>query len=48
MTTNKHDFEELAAPKAAAKELGISCGHVKKIFFNRGKGYGQFKLFCSD
>ena len=24
MTTNKHDFEELAAPKAAAQELGIS------------------------
>ncbi|MDH5100836.1 MerR family transcriptional regulator [Lactobacillus kefiranofaciens] len=30
MTTNKHDFEELAAPKAAAKELGISVATLRK------------------
>lgn len=30
MTTNKHNFEELAAPKAAAKELGISVATLRK------------------
>ena len=30
MTTNKHDFEELAAPKAAAEELGISVATLRK------------------
>ena len=30
MTTNKHDFEELAAPKAAAQELGISVATLRK------------------
>ena len=30
MTTNKHDFEELAAPKVAAKELGIGVATLRK------------------
>ncbi|MGN1271624.1 MAG: transcriptional regulator [Lactobacillus sp.] len=30
MTTNTHDFEELAAPKAAAEELGISVATLRK------------------
>ena len=28
--TNTHDFEELAAPKAAAEELGISVATLRK------------------
>lgn len=30
MTSNKHEFEELAAPAAAAKELGISVATLRK------------------
>lgn len=30
MTTNKHDFEELDAPAAAAKKLGISVATLRK------------------
>lgn len=30
MTSNKHDFEELSAPAATAKELGISVATLRK------------------
>lgn len=30
MTSNKHDFEELATPSVAAKELGISVATLRK------------------
>lgn len=30
MTSNKHDFEELTAPAAAAQELGISVATLRK------------------
>lgn len=30
MTSNKHDFEELAAPASTAKELGISVATLRK------------------
>lgn len=30
MTSNKHDFEELAAPAATAKQLGISVATLRK------------------
>ncbi|EEJ71388.1 MerR family transcriptional regulator [Lactobacillus ultunensis] len=46
MTTNKHDFEELAAPKAAAKELGISVATLRKYSLIVEKVTGNSNYFA--
>lgn len=46
MTTNKHDFEELAAPKAAAKELGISVATLRKYSLIVEKVTGNSDYFA--
>ena len=45
MTTNKHDFEELAAPKAAAQELGISVATLRKYSLIVEKVTGKSDYF---
>lgn len=45
MTTNKHDFEELAAPKAAAQELGISVATLRKYSLIVEKVTGNAQYF---
>ncbi|WP_240409377.1 MerR family transcriptional regulator [Lactobacillus crispatus] len=46
MTTNKHDFEELAAPKAAAQELGISVATLRKYSLIVEKVTGKSDYFA--
>lgn len=46
MTTNKHDFEELAAPKAAAAELGISVATLRKYSLIVEKVTGNPQYFA--
>ena len=46
MTTNKHDFEELAAPKAAAQELGISVATLRKYSLIVEKVTGNADYFA--
>lgn len=46
MTTNKHNFEELAAPKAAAKELGISVATLRKYSLIVEKVTGNSEYFA--
>ena len=46
MTTNKHDFEELAAPKVAAKELGISVATLRKYSLIVEKVTGSSNYFA--
>ena len=46
MTTNKHDFEELAAPKVAAKELGISVATLRKYSLIVEKVTGNSNYFA--
>lgn len=46
MTTNKYDFEELAAPKAAAKELGISVATLRKYSLIVEKVTGNSNYFA--
>ena len=46
MTTNKHDFEELAAPKPAAKELGISVATLRKYSLIVEKVTGNSNYFA--
>lgn len=46
MTTNKHDFEELAAPKAAAQELGISVATLRKYSLIVEKVTGNSEYFA--
>ena len=46
MTTNKHDFEELAAPKAAAQALGISVATLRKYSLIVEKVTGKIDYFA--
>ena len=46
MTTNKHDFEELAAPKTATKELGISVATLRKYSLIVEKVTGNADYFA--
>ena len=46
MTTNTHDFEELAAPKAAAEELGISVATLRKYSLIVEKVTGNSNYFA--
>ncbi|RVU71050.1 MULTISPECIES: MerR family transcriptional regulator [Lactobacillus] len=45
MTSNKHDFEELQTPKAAAKELGISVATLRKYSLIVEKVTGNHQYF---
>ena len=47
MTTNTHDFEELAAPKAAAEELGISVATLRKYSLIVEKVTGKSNYWIS-